>query len=108
MKSFSLFELGNRIREEREKQKLTQEQLAERADIGRRTIQSIELGEKSPSLDTVWRITAALDISIERLFSGAASSPDGIEEVTHRLMSFPAEDQDRIIRLFNGILDSYR
>lgn len=107
MKSFSIFELGNRIREEREKQKLTQEQLAERADIGRRTIQSIELGEKSPSLDTVWRITAALDISIEGLFRGATSSPDGIEEVVQRLMSFPTEDQDRIIRLFNGILDSY-
>ena len=107
MNSLSLSELGNRIREEREKQKLTQEQLAERADIGRRTIQSIELGEKSPSLDTVWRIAVALSVPFEGLFRGATSSPDGIEEVVQRLMSFPAEDHDRIIRLFNGILDSY-
>ena len=108
MNSTIFIEVGNRIREEREKQKLTQEQLAERADIGRRTIQNTELGEKSPSLETVWKISTGLNIPIETLFSGPASPVGGMEEVSRRLTSFSGEDQERIIRLFNGILDSYR
>lgn len=100
--------IGNRIREEREKQKLTQEQLAERADIGRRTVQNIELGEKSPSIETLYKISVSLNVPIEMLFSPSVPSIGDIEDIFRRLMSFPAPDQERIIRLFNGILDAYR
>ncbi|MDI6880981.1 MAG: helix-turn-helix transcriptional regulator, partial [Desulfitobacteriaceae bacterium] len=45
--------LGQRIREERTKYRLTQEQLAEAAEINESYIGQVERGEKNPSLETV-------------------------------------------------------
>lgn len=44
--------LGQRIREERTKYRLTQEQLAEAAEINESYIGQVEWGEKNPSLET--------------------------------------------------------
>lgn len=59
--------IGNRIRTERKRQKLTQERLAERVDLDRKTISRIENGAHSTLLDHLLLIADALDISLADL-----------------------------------------
>lgn len=59
--------LGNRIREERLKLNLTQEQLAESIDISSSYMGQIERGERSVTLDTLIRLVNRLGITIDYL-----------------------------------------
>lgn len=49
--------------------KLTQENLAEKADLSRRYIQEIESGSKNPSVNTAVRLKMALACSWNDLFA---------------------------------------
>lgn len=59
--------LGQRIREERTKYRLTQEQLAEAADINESYVGQVERGEKNPSLETVVSIANSLGVTVDYL-----------------------------------------
>jgi len=59
--------LGQRIREARKKNNMTQEKLAEKADIGVMYLGEIERGKKMPSLKILCKIIEALDISADYL-----------------------------------------
>jgi len=52
--------MKNKIRELRKKIEITQEELAERTDVTRQTIISLESGKYNPSLELAWKITKAL------------------------------------------------
>ena len=65
---FDLNLLGKRIKELRKKKKLSQEELAEIIDVNFRTIQRIETGANIPSLETLSKLTGALDIEIQDFF----------------------------------------
>lgn len=54
--------LGNKIREHRKKKNLTQEQLAELVGIGTANISYIENGKFAPSMDTLDKLSTALDV----------------------------------------------
>lgn len=56
--------LGQRIRELRKERKLSQTELAEKADVALMTISRIERGEHDPHLTTLWRISKALGVSV--------------------------------------------
>lgn len=62
--------LGTRIRKLRQSgaKKLTQEDLAEQADISVSFLSMIERGERAPHIGTLLRIAAALGVSIGELF----------------------------------------
>jgi transcriptional regulator with XRE-family HTH domain len=55
--------LGGELRRLRERAKLTQEGLSFRADLSRPYISQLERDHKSPTLDTLFRICDALDVS---------------------------------------------
>ena len=57
--------LGRRIRAERRRQDLTQEQLAEMADISESFMGHIERGGRVLSVETLIRLANALNISAE-------------------------------------------
>jgi len=54
---------GRVLRQVREEKKLTQEKLAELADVDRTYIYRLENGKRSPSLSIILRIAKALKIS---------------------------------------------
>jgi len=54
---------GRRLRELRQSRELTQEALAEAADLSGNYISDLELGLKVPSLTIIVRISQALDIA---------------------------------------------
>lgn len=60
--------LGKRIRELRKKKGYSQEQLADRADLHRTYIGSIERGEQNVSIDNIAKLAKALEIKIVDLF----------------------------------------
>jgi transcriptional regulator with XRE-family HTH domain len=59
--------VGERVRHEREKRKLSQEELADLAGFYRTYIGHIETGAYSPSMFTLWRIAQALKIDLSKL-----------------------------------------
>lgn len=61
--------VSNRIRRLRfDHGEMTQQQLAERIGVTRQTVNAIELGKYSPSLETAFRIAAVFGVSLEEVF----------------------------------------
>lgn len=67
MRELDTIALGLRLRRRRKELGLTLAQLAKRSDIGTSTIHSIERGRTAPRLDTLLRLSAALDMPISRI-----------------------------------------
>lgn len=68
--------LGERIREERLKLKLTQAQLAEDIDISDTYMGAIERGERSLTLDTLVRLVNRLGVTVDYLLSDSVADTD--------------------------------
>ena len=62
-----LVQLGKRIRALREERKISQEELADRADIHRNYISQIEGGKRNVSFSYVVKLARALQVSPSRL-----------------------------------------
>lgn len=60
--------VGLKIRVQRVKRGISQEELADMAGIARSTMGIVERGEQSPSLQTIAKIATALKIDIYKLF----------------------------------------
>ncbi|MGN1125516.1 MAG: helix-turn-helix domain-containing protein [Candidatus Gastranaerophilaceae bacterium] len=58
---------GWKVKIERTKQKLSQEQLADRAELNKNTLGLIERGECTPSIETANDIAKALNLSLIEL-----------------------------------------
>jgi len=68
--------LAANLRENRRKKGLTQEKLAEMADISLRYLAMLELGESFPSGEVLEKLAKALDIQAFQLFY-PSSTPEG-------------------------------
>lgn len=62
--------VGQRIKEIRNQQGLSQEKLALKAEIDRTYLAGVEIGKRNISLKSLDKIVKALGISFEELFSG--------------------------------------
>ena len=60
--------MRNRLREERAARRWSQADLADRLDVSRQTVNSIETGRYDPSLPLAFKIAAVFDGRIESLF----------------------------------------
>ncbi len=63
------YRFGRAIRRRRRELDLSQEELAERAELHRNYVSGIETGTRNPSLKNIEKLAKALDISIARLFT---------------------------------------
>jgi transcriptional regulator with XRE-family HTH domain len=61
--------LGEAIRAERKKAGLSQEKLAEKADLNRNYIGEIERAEKKITVETLWKIAKVLNVRLRDLVS---------------------------------------
>jgi transcriptional regulator with XRE-family HTH domain len=68
--------LGQTIREIRKKRKLSQTELAEKADVALMTISRIERGEHDPHVRTLQKIADGLDVRVLQLMRLAGYSED--------------------------------
>ncbi len=61
--------ISNRIRELRAAHgELTQQQLGQKVRVTRQTVNAIELGKYSPSLEVAFRIARVFDLPLEEVF----------------------------------------
>jgi len=68
--------VGERICLQRKKRKLSQERLAEYAEISQSFVGAIERGEKLPAVDTLARLAKCLDTSLDYLVFGVINTCD--------------------------------
>lgn len=102
-------QLGQRIRNLRNEQHMSQEELSFKAGISPAHLGQIERSTKNPTIDTIAKIATALNIPMETLFSvDSVSAPPPnvvIEKINAQLLGMSEEEQKdilRIIRIFRG------
>lgn len=89
--------LGKRIRTERRKQDLTQEKLAELADISDSFMGHIERGGRILSVETLAKIANALHISIEYIVCGEYNyQPSVLPDEIHEALSKMSDRQRQV------------
>ncbi len=99
-------ELGKRIREARNNAGLTQEVLAEKADIGVMYLGEIERGLKMPSLKIFIKLVEALDISADYLLRNEVSSGRSFvyDEITQKLEGLTPKQRKGAVDILNAYL----
>ena len=65
-----LKKFGDRVRSLRNQAGISQEKLAELAEIHRTYVSGIERGERNVSLINIMRLASALDVSVSKLMEG--------------------------------------
>lgn len=83
--------VGRRIRAlrmGRQGNRVTQEQLAERAEISVSFLSMIERGERSPHLETLGKIASALEVPVEELFRSETAPVDRVDSSMRPLAEY--------------------
>lgn len=98
-------ELGIKLREARNKAGYTQEQLAEKADIGVMYLGEIERGVKMPSMKIFIKLVEALDVSADYILRNELPSGKEfvLDEITERLADLTPKQRKAAV----DILDAY-
>lgn len=102
--------IGQRIRNYRTQQKLSQEKLAELSGCHPTYIGQVERGEKNATLESIEKITSALNISLSQLFEklGNDETSDNIPLKVYEFFSAKTKsEQEHLYRLLIE-MDSYK
>ncbi len=83
--------LGQRVRALRKQRGLSQERLGDRAGLSGKFIGEVERGEKSISIDSLYRVSVALEIRLREL-TDVADKPSAV----------PSEEAEKIFALVSG------
>lgn len=93
-------DIGARIKQARELLGWSQEKLAEKARVNRKTVANIELGKTRRLRNATSRFEQALGISLGPAGSAESAAEAKIERMRHHLMSFdPPLSQDELERM---------
>ena len=96
-----LQQIGTRIRTYRKLARLTQEQLAERADLSPHFLGFVERGQANPSLDSLVRIASALGVQLDELFRFPKEETQEVRErlqEIHRLLKHRTPQEVRMVK----------
>jgi transcriptional regulator with XRE-family HTH domain len=97
-----LDDIGARLREERERSRISQRELARRLGLSASLISQIEKGQSKPSVGTLYAIVTELGVSLDRLFSRdhqpsrGGSDPHSDGPLVHT-------EQRQVIELASGV-----
>lgn len=98
---------GKRLQKYRELVGYSQEKLAER--IGRSSIfiSYIERGQKSPSLDTLIRLSNELNISVDILLGKEvnASNLSRLALIEDKIAALPSKEQQKMLEILDSIVE---
>ena len=86
-------ELGRAIRRKREEAGLSLRDVADETGVSASTLSRIENGTGKPDADNIARLTAWLNMPMERVMSGRAEETDGSKAVVY----FPQEPTPSIV-----------
>ena len=102
-------ELGIRIRYYRKEKNITQEKLAEICNLHPTYIGQVERGEKNATLESIYRISKGLGVSMSKLLEDIEILEDHTQSVSlsiyHQLLSLPHDTQKKIQFILQEIID---
>ena len=103
--------IGQRIRNYRTQQKLSQEKLAELSGCHPTYIGQVERGEKNATLESIEKIAAALNISLSKLFEKLGGQEIKIRDIPLECYEFLStktkEEQEHLYRILLE-MDKYK
>jgi transcriptional regulator with XRE-family HTH domain len=73
-----LEDIGTRLRQERDRVRISQRELARRIGLSASMISQIESGQSKPSVSTLYAIVSELGVSVDDIFSGPNGSAEGV------------------------------
>ncbi|MCI6360597.1 MAG: helix-turn-helix domain-containing protein [Eubacterium coprostanoligenes] len=97
-------EMGKRIIRRRKQLGLSQEQLAEIADVSPQMISTAERGSKSILSENLYKISKALDVSADYLLSGEITETN-LENMYKRILKTPPDMQEKIHQILDILLE---
>ena len=99
--------LGEKIKKERMRNRLTQEMLAELADITSSYVGQIERGERKVTLSKLVRIANVLNVSVDYLLSDTTElTGDNLQaEIKNAMSNMEEKDKHMIIDIIKIIND---
>ena len=103
--------LGQRIRNHRTAQGLSQEKLAELSGCHHTYIGQIERGEKNATIESIEKISAALNISLSKLFEKLGTKEDGMRNIPlecYEFISAKAKEEQEHIYSILLEMDKYK
>jgi transcriptional regulator with XRE-family HTH domain len=97
-------DFGSHLKALRKVKNLSQEQLAEKADLHPTFIGAVERGTKSPTLDSLGKIARALQVSLKDLFSFSSSQKDKLkDEINSYLANKDLASLSRLLNIVRSI-----
>lgn len=96
--------LGGILRELRAERDMTREWVSEHSDTGLRHLAAIELGEKNPSVDTLYRLIRCIGASADRVFYPEIVATDAQTSNIVRLLATCSPKQRQLIMAFIRML----
>lgn len=102
--------IGARIKYERNKAGLTQEQLAEKLDVTIGYVSQVERGITKISLDLLARISTILDCDVASLITRSAVNTDGyiVDEILNGIRRLSGRDRRIVLSVIKSMLDDGR
>ena len=102
-----LTNLGHRLRSAREALGLSQETVAARARLNTSYLSQIERAKKAPSLDVLFKIASAVNLSLAEVFTEQGDPTPALDarEVERLLASVPQDRRAALISLLRAAAD---
>ncbi len=85
--------LGDRIKQIRKQQGLTQDQVAEAAGIDSKSLSRIECNRFNPAIDTLQALAVAMDIPIKEFFDQDSETPKALRAFLFEVISTSSDKQ---------------
>ena len=99
--------VGKRIKEVRKQKAMSQDELAERADLSSQYISQIETGRKKGSLPTYNKLAKALGVSIDELTGSISEGSRVLSDVDLILQDCSKEEREllvEVLRVVKGVV----
>lgn len=102
--------LGERIRTFRKRKGLSQEELAHRASFSTSFVSDVERAIKSPSAESLYKITNALGISLEELFAQfqptrKTKESELVESIISKITNLPTKELQTVHSMLELLLN---
>ena len=100
--------IGERIKEQRKKNKLTQEQLSEKLGISKNHLSAIERGVYRVQIETLVMIINCLGCTADDLFCDVIDTGYKIRtnRLSEKIVELPPEEQNKILAVVSTMVDN--
>lgn len=106
--SQGLIEIGERIRKRRQELRLSQEKLAEMAEISLNTVSRVEGGQSDMSIEVFRRLTQALGMRASELLGDMeyAEGDGQMQRLLYRMRHLEYGDREVVVRTLDALMDA--